>query len=77
MESREQKLVDLCFAFALMSEEYMKGKTREEITAWVAHNLRECGFHTRPIGSSWGVLYTPVAERKSSAIEIYEPNRPD
>lgn len=77
IESREQKLVDLCFTFALMSKEYMQKKTREEIAEWVAHNLKELGFHTRPMGMSWGVLYTPPPEKPSNRIEIYEPNRPD
>lgn len=76
-ESREQKLVDLCFTFALMTKDYMMKKDREEIAAWVAHNLAELGFHTRPMGSSWGVLYTPEPKPASNRIEIYEPNRPD
>jgi hypothetical protein len=76
-QSREQELVDCCFTFALMSKEYMKDKSRDEIAAWVAHNLAELGFHTRPICSSWGVLYTPEPKSSSNRIDIYEPGRPD
>jgi hypothetical protein len=76
-ESREQKLVNLCFTFALMTKDYMMNKDREEIAAWVAHNLAECGFHTKPMGSSWGVLCEAPPEVNDGRITIYEPNRPD
>lgn len=63
---REQKLVDLCFQIALMIS--TPGKDRggipydltklsaSEKAAWVAKQLRACGFDTEPVGSSWGVL---------------------
>lgn len=62
----EQKLVDLCFQIALMIS--TPGKDRGDIpydltklstpekAAWVADQLRACGFDTKPVGSSWGVL---------------------
>lgn len=56
MESREQRLVNLCFEFALKGAALMHGKSNEEVAAWVAENLRECGFPTKPVGSSWGIL---------------------
>lgn len=84
---REQKLVDCCFTFALMSVEYMKGKTREEIATWVATNLNDLGFPTIPIGMSWGSLtdrqdlidkYALFKAKKSTGgIEIEDSGRPD
>jgi hypothetical protein len=63
---REQKLVDLCFSIALMlstpgndrsGEPYdMTVMTTERKAEWIAHQLRECGFDTEPMGISWGVL---------------------
>lgn len=85
--SNEQKLVDCCFSFALMSVEYMKGKTHEEIATWVASNLFDLGFPTIPVGMSWGKLeeredfITKHAlfktKRLSIAIEIIESGRPE
>lgn len=54
--STEQDLIDIMFQVALVSAEYMHGKSREEIAAWVAKQLRECGYDTEPIGASWGLL---------------------
>ena len=51
----EQKLVDICFAIAF-SANSMQRKSNEEIARWVAEQLRECGFDTTPVSSSWGVL---------------------
>lgn len=56
MRSKEQQLIDMMFEVALMSAERMHGKTKEEIAAWVALQLRLCGFDTTPCGASWGVL---------------------
>lgn len=56
MRSKEQDLIDIMFQVALVSAEYMHGKSREEIAAWVAKQLRECGYDTEPIGASWGLL---------------------
>lgn len=59
MRSREQKLVDICFSCALMISDPAYGFTKkpiEERAAWVAEQLRACGFNTVPVGMSWGVL---------------------
>jgi hypothetical protein len=56
MRSKEQDLIDIMFQVALVSAEYMHNKSREEIAAWVATQLRECGYDTEPIGASWGLL---------------------
>jgi hypothetical protein len=52
---REQKLVDILFAVALRVAEH-PGQTKEEICAYAAEQLRQCGFPTVPVGMSWGVL---------------------
>lgn len=56
MISEKQKLIDMLFEFAIVSAQCMHGKTNEEIAEWVRTNLDACGFKTKPIGSSWGVL---------------------
>ena len=57
---REQKLVDLCFETVLTatgpSARWFKNKTTEQRAAWVAEQLRGCGFPTSPCGGKWGVL---------------------
>lgn len=67
--NREQQLVDLCFQLVLTitndgpdrsdvsghATAFAK-KTNAEKAEWVARQLRLCGFDTRPIGLSWGVL---------------------
>jgi hypothetical protein len=60
MINEKQKLVDLCFEFAIKAAAHMHGKTNEEIAAWVSSNLKECGFPTYAVGSSWGVLNEKV-----------------
>ena len=52
----EQKLIDIMFQIAQASAEHMHGKTQEEICTWVTEQLKDCGFETKPVGSSWGVL---------------------
>jgi hypothetical protein len=57
--SEKQELVDICFDIAITMNMYPSGfkdKTREEIAEWVASQLKQCGFPTKPCGSSWGVL---------------------
>jgi len=61
MQSREQKLVDICFELvaAATSKDnaaFFKGKSNEQKMEWTAETLRSCGFDTAPVGSSWGVL---------------------
>jgi len=53
---KEQRLIDIMFNIAFTSAQYMQGKTNEDIALWVAKNLRERGFDTVQMGSSWGVL---------------------
>ena len=57
----EQILVDICFQIALMINDpkYREGfsKLDKEGTAeYVSKQLKMCGFPTRPVGSSWGML---------------------
>lgn len=57
--SREQKLIDIVFEVALTirnSQRLKNHTTQDELAEWVAKQLRECGFDTKPVGSSWGVL---------------------
>jgi len=61
MAEREQKLIDILFSCVLtISDPEHAGafskKTKEERAAWVAEQLRGCGFDTSPVGASWGVL---------------------
>jgi hypothetical protein len=61
-----QELVNLCFDIGLMISTPGDGKdgkpydltkwTQEEKAEWIAKQLRGCGFNTKPVGSSWGVL---------------------
>ena len=59
----EQKLVDIIFQIAQISayhfgrsEKKYFSEKREEHMKWVAQQLRDCGFDTKPVGSSWGYL---------------------
>lgn len=52
----KQKLIDIAFQLAAVSADHWHGKSREEHMAWVADQLRACGFDTVPMGASWGVL---------------------
>ena len=54
----QQKLVDICFELVLVATSNKKfcKKSDEEKAAWVARQLRLCGFETEPMGASWGVL---------------------
>ncbi len=59
MISREQKLVDMCFEIGWTvaeNGEFFKHESKESIAQWIASQLRACGFHTTPMGMSWGVL---------------------
>lgn len=58
MQSNEQKLIDIMFEIGLMIHNHpsFKDKNNEEICDWIRKQLKECGFETKPIGSSWGVL---------------------
>lgn len=58
MKSNEQKLIDIMFEIGLMihNNEWFNEKSNEEIAEWIREQLKMCGFDTKPIGSSWGVL---------------------
>lgn len=66
MNNVEQKLVDLCFQIALTISDTGKDRNGDPITLyklsteerakWIARQLELCGIHTRPVGSSWGVI---------------------
>lgn len=47
-----QKLIDICFSCGLIT---FSGDTKEK-AAWIAQQLRLCGFDTKPVGASWGML---------------------
>ena len=57
----EQKLVDICFSVGLMIQnnrhrKYFDNLGTEGTAEWIAKQLRDCGFETTPVGSSWGSL---------------------
>jgi hypothetical protein len=54
--SREQQLVDIVFSAAIKAALALHGKPTAEVAAWVADQLKQCGFPTEPMGMSWGVL---------------------
>lgn len=79
-KSREQQLIDLMFDLAITarSSEWCKMASNESIAQWVRHNLEGCGFHTEPMGSSWGVLRDkeiPGGDKLSYPITIVEAMR--
>lgn len=84
--TREQKLVDIMFQVAQTSathfapeseEKYYSGGKRDEHMDWVAQQLSECGFHTKQMGSSWGVLCEKPPSDKTKGITVVSANRPD
>ncbi len=54
--AKEQELIDIMFQIAFTAAKKMHKKSTPEIAAWVAEQLKECGFPTTPCGASWGVL---------------------
>lgn len=46
------------FEIALMIHNYpyFQDKNNEEVCEWIRSQLKQCGFETIPLGSSWGVL---------------------
>lgn len=75
----QQKLIDIMFSmvYSITQDQPNWRPDRDEAMAWVAHNLKECGFPTHPVGSSWGCLIEPEPEEKSGKITIVEANRPE
>ena len=63
---REQELVDICFQLVLTVREHVRRfpKDSEKMAAWVAGQLRACGFDTKPCGASWGVLVHKKGTKK-------------
>lgn len=64
--SKEQRLVDIMFELVMIATNDKKfcKRPRGERMAWVANQLRDCGFDTAPIGMSWGVLIDPELREK-------------
>lgn len=61
MMSNNQELIDICFQIGLTISDHrydLHTKSNEEKADWIASQLRACGYDTKPIGSSWGVLCT-------------------
>ena len=58
MRNNQQKLIDIMFEIALMihNHPYFQDKNNEKICEWIRNQLKQCGFETIPLGSSWGVL---------------------
>ncbi len=54
----EQKLIDITFQMVLAAtaDPVFCKKSNEDKALWVRTRLRECGFETVPVGSSWGQL---------------------
>ncbi len=68
--STEQKLINLMFEMVLAATNDPKfcKRPRGERMAWVANTLRDSGFDTHPIGSSWGVLVNEEYRKTSKVI---------
>jgi|31_taG_2_1085359.scaffolds.fasta_scaffold66715_2 hypothetical protein len=59
MYNNTQKLVDIVFQIALTmknNNDWVEKSTEDEIIKWVSEQLSTCGYCTRPIGSSFGLL---------------------
>lgn len=56
--NEQQFLVDIVFQVGLTiaSNPALNAMSQEAIAAWIAQQLKDCGFPTTPIGASWGVL---------------------
>ena len=74
----KQKLIDLAFSMVIdVCDMYEKrndsnvliGKSNLEKAMWVASKLRDCGFDTRPVGMSWGIL------KEKTILNHFEKNR--
>jgi len=58
-KSEMNKLFSVWFQILLMvhsNRKYFEDQTSEEVAEWAIGQLKECGFITIPLGSSWGVL---------------------
>jgi len=59
--TNEQKLVDMCFGIAMAMHDkhhrtMFNKMSQEQLVKWVAKQLSDCGFKTKPCGAKWGVL---------------------
>ena len=43
-------------ALTIHNDSWFQNKNNEEICKWIRDQLKQCGFETVPLGSSWGVL---------------------
>lgn len=58
-QDKLQKLIDLCFELGLHIHQHrfmFDVASNDQVAEWIAKQLKECGFHTIPKGSKWGVL---------------------
>jgi len=75
-KTSEQKLVDIAFQLvgtAGFHLEWFSKQTQEQRKAWVAEQLAGCGFHTKPVGASWGILCDAPPE--GEGFQIIKPER--
>ena len=56
--NEKQQLIDICFQIGLVIKDskVLQGMSNEKVAQWIAQQLKECGFETQPVGSSWGIL---------------------
>jgi len=58
MKDEQQRLIDIAFQLVLTYRDstVLQKQSAHEVAAWVASQLEACGFPTKPVGASWGVL---------------------
>ena len=59
MKNSEQKLIDIVFHIGLMIKNqpnFLHKITDYELADWIRKQLKECGYPTKAVGTSWGVL---------------------
>ena len=56
--NEKQQLIDIVFQIGLViaDSKVLQGMSNEKVAQWIAQQLKECGFETKPCGSSWGIL---------------------
>jgi hypothetical protein len=75
----QQKLINIMFemVYRITQDRPDWRPDRDEAMAWVAYNLKECGFPTAPVGMSWGCLIEPEPEKDNRRIRIDIAGRPE
>ena len=71
MQSREQKLLDICYevAFTVQSnQKWFEGKTKKQIADWLTKQLIENGFDIDSCGGKWGIL---KEKKKEVVYNVY------